>query len=383
MQIAKLWCRFVVNYVVILSAIFVFSSISWAIGNRLYGPEFEFTTDYLNNIMHPHGSLNREKEQQQAEALSNHLKARCKEIPGCRAEKVDGKWGEEWRFHLYWTHHGMERSTFLQVSWDPKVVEVLMEPMIIPHMKEAESLIQDFLFNSASAVGLKPSFDLAGHISIGVQAAFHNDPDLFLRFYVDHSNHPEWDLGVFGKDIHNAPPLAVLPESQSFALQAIIHEFAAGRHRSVQKLAGQIQRRVHKATSTWNERSGAGHYQAQSVKTISGISTWGGLLVLYPRKDLDKQRLELRGSYGQESYLQFIRYAEFIDARIEMLKRERTAGIPIVFKPTRRRHFSVEDLVHLYHQELDRMNLDRETYSILLHPDIRPSYLKRCSSIYQ
>lgn len=354
---------------------------SWATWwPAVFGPEFEFSNETLDAIDHVHGSNGKLQEGAAARKLADYIRQTICPQYDCRAEQVRGKWGKEWRFYLKWHKNGSERTTYVQISWDPKVVEVLMEPMSVIEIRDAEHIIQSFLFDSVKQVGLSPSYDHSGHINLGA-SLFQNDPDLFLRFYVDHANHPEWDLGVLGLDPHNAPPLSILPYKQSKALIQIIQEFQNGKHQNIDELAKQIQNRVHSSTSTWNAIGGSGHYQALSIKTIAGIK-WGPFYLNKPQSP-ERQRLELRGSYGQTSYAQFVRYTEFIEARIRLLARERADGVPIKYNPSGRRNFTKDEMVSLFHKELDRMGLDRKKYRILMHPRIRPSYYSgKCSDLY-
>jgi hypothetical protein len=273
----------------------------------------------------------------------------------------------------------------MQISWDPRVVEVLMKPMTTAEIAAAEPFIEKVLFDSAKANLLEPSFENAGHISMGKASAFDYDPDLFLRFYVDHANHPEWDLGVFGNSVQNAPPLSMLPENQSDELRKIINEFYERKFESIDEVAVQIQDRVHKKTLEWNSLAGSGHYQAVSVKTIAGIRHWliGEIMA---KKEVQQQRVELRGSYGQISYLQFQRYAQFLEARLNFLKKEQNAGVLIEYAPTRANSFSDEEKISLFKKELEKMGLSFNEYKILLHPKVRGSYeggspVRSCSAV--
>lgn len=334
----------------------LFSLTAMAVEPR-FGPEFEFTNDEMMSTGRASGSKGHRLEAKAASALTRELLRLCHES-WCRAERVEGKWDQEYRFHM--------AGTWFQVSWDPACIEVIMKPMTIPQMKWIGPLIQKYVFDTATRLGFRPATEKHGHVNLGAREVFEYDPELFLRYYVDHANHPEWDLGLFGFDLLNAPPLALLDVEQQNALDEIIEEFNEGRYRTYQEIAIQIQNRVHRKTLQLRWRGY--HYQALGLKSIAGK------VFLWKRgapAPADRQRVESRGVRGQGSFASFVLYAEFVKARLGLLESER--GQPIRFIRRPQEGYSVEELAESAIVTFNETGLNARAFSPLFSPDVQAS----------
>jgi hypothetical protein len=82
-----------------------------------------------------------------------------------------------------------------QINLDATTLELTHRPIKTREFRKLGPVIQEFMFNTPIALGLRPSrYDLlgAGHLHLDIQDAFGEDAQLFRNFVVDYLNH--WEL---------------------------------------------------------------------------------------------------------------------------------------------------------------------------------------------
>ncbi|CAF1366082.1 unnamed protein product [Didymodactylos carnosus] len=102
---------------------------------------------------------------------------------------------------------------------DDWVFEIGATPMTSAIVEKNLLLIQQTIFDTASAIGLKPHRRIGGgHFHLDKETHFGKDNSvLFRNFLVDLMNRPELFLGGLSLDLLNAPPLAILSKEQQEA----------------------------------------------------------------------------------------------------------------------------------------------------------------------
>jgi hypothetical protein len=136
----------------------------------------------------------------------------------------------------------------LFIHSDDWVIEVGSSPMTLPQLLENETYFQQLLFGSMCAVGLLPHPRVGGgHLHLEYSTHFGDNTLLLMNFLVDICNRPLLFLGGLSLDLLNAPPLAILPESQQIAFTEVVNEFhaLAPAARDTEALKKEMNERVY------------------------------------------------------------------------------------------------------------------------------------------
>lgn len=283
----------------------------------LFGAEFTFTNiDILeqSEIESAEDSYSLEVEHQRK--LKNAFTAQCVQVKKCVVEEGLDTFGRK-----AYKVHFPEENFWLQISTDPKVVEVQSKPMTSEEYTKAKPWL-DRLFKSADQTGIWPDYKLGGgHIHMDVKTAFHDDPILFRNFMVDFMNHDELGgLGVFGSENTNAPHLKRLSKEQIAAFHQVIEDFDKGKIQGIKNLADAVNTRVY--TSNPAKWIPAPKYQALNLTRVGsadGFST-----------------VEFRAISPQRNPEEFLKQIKLFEARVEYLRKQKSL---IPFQPFRSKNY--------------------------------------------
>lgn len=320
------------------------ASFAWA-WPPTYGAEFEFTNHWLQQGEDKPARL-KGNEKEGAYLFGKALMFHCK-VFACKIRPVPGKWGTDYRVEL-------KSGFWFQISYDPRVVEILTKPSTLSEWKENARLVNDLVFKTAKDLGfeVEPK-KRGGHFSFGIASTFDGSADLFLRYFNDFANHPELALGIFRKNLYNAPPLALLGEGPLEALHKLNQDFLKNPKMSLEEVIQRIETTVY--TKSYYDGLDALHYQALAIKEPH-----------IPQR----ARLEIRAMRSQRSAEEFILLAEILEARIKYLKSlpsEKTLRV----EKNLRTEFTDQELVERFRQYLSEAGLSWEKYSVMLPEELR------------
>jgi hypothetical protein len=239
-------------------------------------------------------------EVQMARRFASVLRARCARL-GCTEKIVPGKFGRESRFVF--------NGFWIQVSYDPNVVEILTKPLKLSRVKQLAPRMQEAIFETARLAGLETSPRRAGHFNFGARSSFENDSELFLKFVIDYSNRPQLASGVLRSlNLATAPPLAALSIAQKQALDDIAR-LPRLSQLSIADVAEMLTNDVfYKSAREDMDFETAVHNQALGLKKVRNARWW-----------LD-QPLEVRAVRSQRSIEDFILLGELFESRIAYLR---------------------------------------------------------------
>jgi hypothetical protein len=309
-----------------------------------YGPELEFTNKEIKEgIEGTTGSLLLRREAKWAGLLVKEIRTRCGR--NCRFERIFGKYGFETRVHF-------QNGFYFQVSWDPGVVEIIAKPSTLKELKENAEDVKKYLYDSAHAVGLTGTLDNGGHVNVGLDSAFSDDAELFLKYFVDYANHPELALGILGHSVNNGPPLSILQPEQRAALSKIVRQFYNKELNTLEDVIEAIQTQVYTHSYKWDNSQ---HYQSVGLKSI-------------PKEPKHRRRIEHRSVRSQESFEQFIAMAELIEHRHQFLKKNKNK---IIYYKSDETFFTYQQQLNLFWVYTKDMGLNYQDYLILLGPYVR------------
>jgi len=279
--------------------------------------------------------------------LADAIYENCK--PECEKTARTGKFRfEEYRFTF-------KDGRSFNISVDPSVVEVQIDPATAKEIAERVEFLNKNLFEPAKKMELMLSPADSAHLNIGIMSAFKNDPAGFLRFFTDHANMPELSSGILGSDFANAPPLHHLKEAQQQALVDIVTEFNLGQHQHVDDLAFQIQKRVYTETTVFD--GGADHYQAVGMKYVNQNGIGGA-----------DQPFEFRAVRNPKNAEDYALVTEFFEKWMTHVKKNKR---PISYRIGKRRDFTNADLVTRFALLAEDIGMPWEKVKHILTNDVR------------
>ncbi len=351
----------------ILGAI-VYMFYSYGIAEEItFGPEFEFTH---KRMQLPIWGLNGQEEIA-ARSFAKRMEEICKIQKNCKVEEIEGKWEKDFKvtFTSGWWY---------KISYDPWCVEIQAKPMTLKEWRKRKDEINKYIFGTAADEGLEVDVkDGAGHIDFGARSAFGDDGELFLRYFVDFSNHPELAVGVLRKkNLVNAPPVIYLPDAQREALEKIIEDLDVKKPPTVKEMARKIVAEVYNTQPSMPPNDGneeALHYQALGIKHL--------LEDVFPKKD---RAMDIRSTRSQRNADEFILLAEMIEERIAFLKKEKQENHPVIFKNSNLFDESPEALVSCFYNYIREMGGSWEKYKNILPEEwrgIELTHHRQCSGI--
>lgn len=292
-------------------------------------------------------------EESMAEIFAFELRERCQAL-GCTEEKVPGKWGKESRFIFgddFW----------IQVSWDPSVLEILTKPLSLTDLRKVASRMQDAIFGTAELSGFTVSAKRAGHFNFGASASFENDAELFVKFVVDYANHPQLATGILREtNLMTAPPVAALSHAQRSALAALAKkDFSETSIAEASQLL--IDQVFYKTVRSELSKDWAVHNQALGLKKLPDV-TWS-----------HDEPMEVRAIRSQESVEDLILLGELFQARIAYLKTVKVELAVSVSRPEPPKiQFTSQELVDSFYQYVAESGLAWDRFRYLLPEDLRP-----------
>jgi hypothetical protein len=175
-----------------------------------FGAEFNFRS-YLDGVFQEHNYAVDQK------AFRDVVQLSC---PTCRIETRDPFVGRK----IYIVHH--PDGWNFTINLDPGVVEIQMSPSTVGQLKAREAEIQRLIFDVAHSLNLySPERD--GHIHVGYESAFENDPLLFRNYLVDRMLNSEMFRAAFGGSDRNSPSISQLGPEPLLFLRDVIHQFDA------------------------------------------------------------------------------------------------------------------------------------------------------------
>ena len=291
-------------------------------------------------------------EETMAEIFSFELQERCLEL-GCTEEKVAGKWGEESRFTF-------TDGFWIQVSWDPSVVEILTKPLKLSVLRKLAPKMQEAIFKTAERAGLVVSPKRAGHFNFGANASFGGDANLFVKFIVDYSNHTELATGILREaNLMTAPPLAALKLAQRVELAKHANIDYSGK--SIAEVSQILIDSVfHKTVRENLTQDWSVHNQALGLKKVPDATS-----------DVD-QPMEARAVRSQNSIFDLVLLGELFEARIAYLKTRKVAlSEELVSEEKPRLEFSSQELVDRFYLYVTESGLAWSRYQALLPEGLR------------
>lgn len=258
---------------------------------------------------------------------------------------------------------------WIQLTVDPQVIEVTMMPMTLEELRANAEEMQRSIFQAAKNVGLAPYGSnnffnrSAGHFNIGAHSSFADGREL-LAFMADYANFPELSLGVLGRDPMNASSLSEGPQK--------LRDFFASVIKDVNKLTRYRIDTPHDYPTgkLWQ-------YFMKNWKHFR----WFGRLLDFPnyhnqalsiegmQDSFLRQRIELRAVRMQESFEDFVRLAELMQARIEFVNK-RVKSHPILYENSSRTRFSPTQLVSRFYVYVAETGLDFERYKTLMFREL-------------
>lgn len=194
---------------------------------------------------------------------------------------------------------------WIRVSTDNDVVEVQTSPLTLNQFKNQRDRIQTDLFDSAEAIGLKPSTfgKGGGHIHMGIKSAFNEDVLLFRNFLVDVLNHSAGALGADQVSYkRNAERLNTRQAAQD-RFERVINDFDNGKYRTIEELSWAIVKRVY----LWQVEGM--RFQEINLLRVLGFA-WNPA----------KRTIEFRGVDPQQNIDVFLKQIEIFHSRLEYLK---------------------------------------------------------------
>lgn len=311
------------------------------------GGEFEFVD---RSIPIKIGKGMKGHEKALAERMVLSVRNNC---PSCKESLVPGKWAAEHRFEL-------PQGLWIQISWDPNVVEVLTKPASLDEIRDSADDLQKLIWESAAKTGLTPDPEYrAGHFNFGVRDAFGENTGEFLKFFIDFANRPELAIGIFRKSNPlNSPHLAQLSSYQRSALSEIARKFHKQdpllQRMDLAEMARLLVKRVLYKSATPSQTSDAAYYyQALGLKNILDLSA-----------EADAP-LEIRSMRSQRDIYDFLLISEIIEARLEYLKKL-PPEVAFLVSQTAKTQFTEKELVSRFYIYLQEAGLSWDRYKMIL-----------------
>lgn len=341
-------------YILVFSTLFFTNSLGGDPSlEPLFGPEFTFTNQHLSELYHetenpdPQGtnaSIAEMKEKLRLRILlARQIQKRClgctviglesdepvSETSVLRVRYPDG----------YWFH----------ISADPGVIEIQAKPTTLGELEHIKDRLQKDLFNSAREIGLDPFVHESGggHINIGFNF-FEQDALLFRNFIVDYANHPELALGIFERDIYNAPPISIKKQDRKY-FQKVIARFDQGEIKSAKELVFLLVRT-------------GGLYSTNSAMNLTKI---------HAPTITSHSRVEIRAFRAQSSADEYLLQCRLLAARIAYLKKL-TQPIPLQFQDKR----SILDMIKGFQTYVTETGLDWKDFQMFI-PQAWKRYLRK------
>lgn len=328
-----------------------------------YGAEFEFyhpkLTWDLEDIRGP------EAEQAKKEFIYQ-IELACK-TAGCKIKPIEGKFTTDYLIT-------MPNGWWFKVTHDPGVIEITTKPSTLKELKENKKQVDEIIFKSARKGKFSVHRDDNAHFNLGALSAFDGDPKKFFRFFIDYHNNSHLALGTLGQDFDNAPPLSALLAEQREALVKLSERVNRDEFKTIAEVAEAIRIEVY--TSSYREGWNSVHYQALGIKyltsdkmkqPITSSIELQALLSLIPFINFSKERdqpLEIRAAWAQANMEQFIRIAELVEGRINLLNSKK---LPIVYLPSARTEISSwQEAKTRFYIYVTESGLDYSRYNILL-----------------
>lgn len=321
-----------------------------------FGTELNFTNNDLirnfNTRIGKHGNTTLGQTPDKGEhawvmKLADTIFENCK--PECERTSHAGKFNfEEYRF----TFPG---GRSFNISVDPLVVEVQVDPATATQIRERVEFLDKNLFEPAKKMGLNLRPGDNAHLNIGILSAFKGDAAGFLRLFTDHANMPELSSGILGSDFANAPPLHHLKVEQQQALVDIVAEFNSGKHGQVEDLAYQIQKRVYTDTPVFDD--GAQHYQAVGMKYVNQNGLRGA-----------DQPFEFRAVRNPRNAEEYALVTEFFEKWMSHVKNNKR---PISYQIGKKKDFSNSDLVSRFAIMSEEIGMPWDQAKMILTNDVR------------
>lgn len=290
-----------------------------------FGPEFELrswgqSVAFIPEAIKHHFRKDKSKALQienasdikMREAFAEVMKRICKERNDCVVEKVEDPYGDDYVTTRYKITY--RDGWWWKITTDPSVVEIVTKPETKERFQELRERIQNDIFNAAKTIGLEaPKFgniSNGGHINIGAENTFQNDPMLFRNFVVDFMNHSELATGILLNDRYNALPLNA-SEKKRERFAEVIRRFDRGEITTSYDLALEINNNV------YDYHSKPDGHKEDALFMIPMITN-----------KKRSQRLEVRSVRAQRSADDFIKLITLFQARIDYL---RTVEKPIKY----------------------------------------------------
>lgn len=315
---------------------------SWA-RRPTFGAEFNFTNDELLKTGRAAGPRARvlDANSRMKDRFLERILEKCPDCGVFRSQVSSPKLSFPAYTRFYINHPG---AWSVEIDLDPWVVEIKMSPMTTVQIREHLPEIQELIFESAHEIGLY-SQDTAGHIHVGLESAFNNDPLLFRNFIVDWTIYSRMAFVLFGADALSGPTIDMLGRRRYNNFRKIIDLFdrellnpssVASTWRSMSRdlFLGAISSFVHHPHMTkfnFGDQSGRDKISLLAGKIIEFVymeSAWANIRDKYQSLNLlrisqmpqEEKTIEFRSVHEVGSAEEFLSLAEMIEGRLEYLK---------------------------------------------------------------
>jgi len=315
-----------------------------------FGTEFNFTSNAIEKVLTIRlkklgdaGHTPDDTEQDFVRKFSEAVEKKCNSF--CTVEPHIGpRWGK-----MEYTVR-FKDGFYFNISVDPTVVEVQTSPATLAQLSKQTSRMNEYIFDVAKELGLK--VDTTAHLNIGALSAFKDKPKAFLGFFVDYSSRPALALGVFGKDIPNAPPISHLKREQKDSLRRLVEAVNRGHVNSIGEIADRINGYVYSDTPTFKGPGASTHYQGVGMKFLSRTP--------FPRED---RPFEFRATLHPERAEDYLLTAELTQKRMEYI-RAQTEDIYLLDQP-KVMAYTPRELAMEYLIYINELGLDWEKYAAI------------------
>lgn len=315
-----------------------------------FGAEFNFSNVALRAGQSDGFTVNSPASEQARDMMKDEVLKLCGE---CKAE------GHENAYGVLTYRIRYPDGWYFEIATDPSVVEIQTKPSTTNMIQKNQERIQKHIFDAAKTVGLLPASQAisrswaASHIHVGALSALGTGipaAKLLKNFMVDFSNHSELALGVFTFDTMNAPPLAMLPETEIENFKKIAADVDSGKIRSINTFARRIRSEVYDVSVSGTVEPTT-KYQAFNVNRIGNDDF-----------DLKSQTFEIRAMRGQESALDYLILTRLIEARLEYIKTQPSIKIELV------KTYNEEQRAEKFYRYVVETGLDFTPYEKFLTP---------------
>lgn len=269
------------------------------------------------------------------------LAEKCQAHPGCTSTMTRDKHDQALRLQF-------EDGFYFTVGNDSAVIEINAKPQTIDGFSKVKHYLDDFVFDIAKQIELKPHQRAGqGHIHVS-KAALNNDARLLRNFFVDFQNRPEIVYGALGNHLLNSPPLAAEKPHQREGLRELLNTLDKKGRYSIEDFVNGIHRQVY-TSSHAGDWGNYDYYQAFNMTRLL--------------KSESSATIEIRSFRPQRNTREFELQTRLLSRWIEHL---RTRETPVEYNMADRYEYSNQEIVDGYYKLIRELSLPWNEFKYLL-----------------